>query len=324
MPEGRAGRARRGVRLHEGAARLDRPLAAASADALGTDGFGRSENRAALREFFEVDYRYVVVATLAALARDGKIDASVVAAGDQGAQHQSREGESGDLVDDTTPTSLRRAVTDFTLPELGENIAAGDVLRVLVKPATRSRRISRSSSSRPTRRRSKCPRRSPATVKDIKVKAGDKVKVGQAILSVEDGAAAPAAAPQAQGRGDSRGRGSRAAGRQAASEGGSGRTVARRRRQPDARRSVDSRQAARRIRAEPQAAADAAPTSSTSAAARAPAAEPAAPEAPPAPAAPSVRRMARELGVDINEVPGTGPDGRISIDDVKAHAQAAA
>jgi pyruvate dehydrogenase E1 component len=44
---------------------------------LGTDGYGRSENRAALRDFFEVDYRYVVVATLAALARDGKIDASI-------------------------------------------------------------------------------------------------------------------------------------------------------------------------------------------------------------------------------------------------------
>jgi len=53
---------------------LPRPLTA-----LGTDGYGRSESRAALREFFEVDYRYVIVATLAALARDGKIDASVVA-----------------------------------------------------------------------------------------------------------------------------------------------------------------------------------------------------------------------------------------------------
>ena len=45
---------------------------------LGTDGFGRSETRAGLREFFEVDYRYVIIATLAALARDGKIAASVV------------------------------------------------------------------------------------------------------------------------------------------------------------------------------------------------------------------------------------------------------
>ncbi len=52
---------------------LPRPVVA-----LGTDGFGRSETRAALREFFEVDYRYVIVATLGALARDGKIEAPVV------------------------------------------------------------------------------------------------------------------------------------------------------------------------------------------------------------------------------------------------------
>jgi pyruvate dehydrogenase E1 component len=52
---------------------LPRPL-----NALGTDGFGRSESRASLRDFFEVDYRYVIVATLAALARDGKIDAAAV------------------------------------------------------------------------------------------------------------------------------------------------------------------------------------------------------------------------------------------------------
>ena len=38
------------------------------------------------------------------------------------------------------------------------------------------------------------------------------------------------------------------------------------------------------------------------------------------PAAPTVRRFAREIGVDIFSVSGTGPGGRISIDDVKAHA----
>jgi pyruvate dehydrogenase E1 component len=51
---------------------LPRPLST-----LGTDGFGRSESRASLRGFFEVDYRYVVVATLNALAKDGQIDVSV-------------------------------------------------------------------------------------------------------------------------------------------------------------------------------------------------------------------------------------------------------
>ncbi len=46
---------------------------------LGTDGFGRSDTRAKLREFFEVNRHYVVVAALKALADDGKVDASVVA-----------------------------------------------------------------------------------------------------------------------------------------------------------------------------------------------------------------------------------------------------
>jgi pyruvate dehydrogenase E1 component len=52
---------------------LPRPLVA-----LGTDGYGRSESRAMLRDFFEVDYRYVILATLGALARENKIEASVV------------------------------------------------------------------------------------------------------------------------------------------------------------------------------------------------------------------------------------------------------
>src|SRR3982751_341229 len=47
--------------------------------ALGTDGFGRSEDRAALREFFEVDARFIAVATLSELLKEGQIDAKVVA-----------------------------------------------------------------------------------------------------------------------------------------------------------------------------------------------------------------------------------------------------
>jgi pyruvate dehydrogenase E1 component len=47
--------------------------------ALGTDGFGRSDTREKLREFFEVDRRYVTIAALHALAMDGKIENSVVA-----------------------------------------------------------------------------------------------------------------------------------------------------------------------------------------------------------------------------------------------------
>jgi pyruvate dehydrogenase E1 component len=46
---------------------------------LGTDGFGRSDTRAALRKFFEVNRHYVVVAALKALADEGAIDRKVVA-----------------------------------------------------------------------------------------------------------------------------------------------------------------------------------------------------------------------------------------------------
>ncbi len=46
---------------------------------LGTDGFGRSDTREALRRFFETDTGHVVVAVLAGLAEDGKMDPSVVA-----------------------------------------------------------------------------------------------------------------------------------------------------------------------------------------------------------------------------------------------------
>jgi pyruvate dehydrogenase E1 component len=46
--------------------------------ALGTDGFGRSESRAALRDFFEVDHRYITVATLWELAREKQIGMDVV------------------------------------------------------------------------------------------------------------------------------------------------------------------------------------------------------------------------------------------------------
>ena len=52
---------------------LPRPIVS-----LGTDGFGRSESRADLRNHFEVDARFVVLATLSALAREGQIEAKVV------------------------------------------------------------------------------------------------------------------------------------------------------------------------------------------------------------------------------------------------------
>src|SRR3954471_24829939 len=56
-----------------------RPFVPGRYKVLGTDGFGRSDYRRKLREFFEVDRRFVALAALQALAEDGKIEASVPA-----------------------------------------------------------------------------------------------------------------------------------------------------------------------------------------------------------------------------------------------------
>ena len=47
--------------------------------ALGTDGFGRSDTRVALRNFFEIDRKQIVLAALASLARQGSIEPDLCA-----------------------------------------------------------------------------------------------------------------------------------------------------------------------------------------------------------------------------------------------------
>ena len=85
---------------------------------------------------------------------------------------------------------------------------------------------------------------------------------------------------------------------------------------------MPSRQAAAESKAAPRAeAAEAQATPKSQAPTpKGPASRPAAGYAA-APAAPGVRRLAREVGVNIDEVQGSGPDGRISEEDVKEHAR---
>jgi pyruvate dehydrogenase E1 component len=54
------------------------PFVPRSFTSLGTDGYGRSDTREALRSFFEVDADHVVIAALSALSREGRIDASII------------------------------------------------------------------------------------------------------------------------------------------------------------------------------------------------------------------------------------------------------
>ena len=69
------GAGRRRDRLPPRIRRPDPPVGSRPLSHLGTDGFGRSDYRRALRRFFEVDRHYVIVAALKQLADDGAIDA---------------------------------------------------------------------------------------------------------------------------------------------------------------------------------------------------------------------------------------------------------
>src|SRR5947208_3925108 len=95
-------------------------------------------------------------------------------------------------------------LTDFTLPELGENISAGDVLRVLVKPGDTLSKEQPVLELETDKATIEVPSSVAGTIGEIKVKPGDKVKVGQVILTVSDGgkaeAASPAKAEKAEGQ----------------------------------------------------------------------------------------------------------------------------
>ena len=55
-----------------------RSLVPGSYRVLGTDGFGRSDTREKLRDYFEVDHRYIVIAALYELVQEKKIKPAVV------------------------------------------------------------------------------------------------------------------------------------------------------------------------------------------------------------------------------------------------------
>src|SRR5207342_1561781 len=84
---------------------------------------------------------------------------------------------------------------DFTLPELGEQIESGDVLRVLVKAGDAIAKEQPVLELETDKATIEVPSSVAGTVTAIKVKAGDKVTVGQAILSLADNGAAPVPPP---------------------------------------------------------------------------------------------------------------------------------
>ncbi len=188
--------------------------------------------------------------------------------------------------------------TEFKLPELGENISQGDLVRLMIAPGTKVSEGQPVMELETDKAVVEVPSSVSGVVKDIKVKEGEKIKVGQVIFTLEGGAAPPSPARP----------------RTAPVEHVTGQSGARL-----------AFQAA--IRAEGKTEEQALPPDQPHAAVAAfsmPAqlGKVAGTEhRQPVPAAPHVRRLAREVGVDIYEVKGSGPGGRISEDDVKAYAK---
>jgi pyruvate dehydrogenase E2 component (dihydrolipoamide acetyltransferase) len=233
--------------------------------------------------------------------------------------------------------------TDFKLPELGENVTAGDVVRILVKPGESIAKDQAVLELETDKATIEVPSSVAGTVKDIKIKQGDRINVGQVVLTVDDGA--PAASKDTASKAESRDKKSKpkAQPEGAPQEGGLSQEG------PGATESANGAAAGARERdrgraetPEVQRAEDEAKPEDSDVAskpkraevvditrgARAEAAgrgsdEGVEEQAPAAPAAPSVRRIARELSVDIRRVSGSGPDGRVSAEDVQAYVRSA-
>jgi len=188
--------------------------------------------------------------------------------------------------------------TEFKLPELGENIETGDLVRLMIRPGasiTEGQPVMELETDKAV---IEVPSSVSGIVGEVRVKEGEKVKVGQIIFTLEGDGAAPPESP----------------------------------RKHEPVEHMSGQQAARlafqmAMQAEGKAEHEALPPDQP------PPPPPvftmpvqlgkvAGPEPrDPVPAAPSVRRLAREVGVDIHEVQGSGPGGHISEDDVKFHAK---
>ena len=221
--------------------------------------------------------------------------------------------------------------TELKLPQLGENVDSGTLSRLLVTVGATVKKDDPVLELETDKATGEVPSFSDGVVKEILVKEGDRIKVGQTILTLEAGngaAAAPAKAePQAEEKKEvapQEAPAKEAAAPATAPAAEKEAAQPQQAQQPEPKAGQEELEHERRIgeRALAQYAGSL-PAGGSGAPRTTPPPAPSAPAAKqaPVPAAPSVRRLARELGVNIYEVIGTGPGGRISDDDVKGHAK---
>ena len=188
--------------------------------------------------------------------------------------------------------------TEFKLPELGENISQGDLVRLMISPGTKVSEGQPVMELETDKAVIEVPSSISGVVKEVRVKQGEKIKVGQVIFTLE-GAAAPQPerpkhVPVEHVSGQ---QGARLAFQAAIHAEGKTEEQAL---PPDQPQPILPR-FTMPAQLEKVAGAE---------------------RGEPIPAAPHVRRLAREVGIDIHNVKGTGPGGRISEGDVKAHSKA--
>lgn len=172
----------------------------------------------------------------------------------------------------------------FALPDLGENIESGDVIRILVDVGDRLAEDQTVIELETDKAVIEVPSSIDGTVTGILIQQGDTIAVGQPILEVETGEGEASAAEKTP---------------PAAEEPAPAPAPV----EEPAPTPIPQEQKAIPVVEEAPLAPIAASTDG------------------PVPAAPSTRRLAREIGIDIAQVQGTGPGDRISIDDVKAHSK---
>lgn len=190
---------------------------------------------------------------------------------------------------------------EFKLPDLGEGVHEGQIVSVLVKEGEKVTEYQPMLEVETDKAAVEIPAPKTGTIAKLLCKPGDLVKVGQVLVTIDTGAAAGASAAPAKAAAPA----SKPAAATPAAKPAPA-TVA-----PAAKASAPATQTMH---------------TRSSATAAMPAAHATAVAAPPVsrkgpvPAAPVVRKLARELGVDLGGVSGSGPSGRVLREDVERHA----
>ena len=205
-----------------------------------------------------------------------------------------------------------RGTQEFKLPELGENIESGDLVRLMVNRGDTIAENQPVMELETDKAVIEVPSTAAGVVKEVKVKAGDKVKVGATIFTFDPSGATSAPAAQPQKTPVAAEQPTPAVQETDADDANStslAREEFQRARKAEGKEEhealpPDQHKGHEREAFPTQLEKHAGPDHRA-----------------PVPASPSIRRLAREVGIDIYEVKGTGPNGRITEADVKAFAK---